>query len=155
MYSRCPSVRFMERFVELAEDSLMLSPIMNKASFSYLAITVLIICFSSLMSIVVISTLTNQREKLRKFTVLMMMLMKNLMIMILLQLVKHLYTPILFHAFGFGNKASLVSAAIIDIVNVVATLGKKIISFPWRWCSNVNIFAWSWGPLGWLILGAW
>lgn len=78
-------------------------------------------------------------EKLRKFTVLMMMLMKNLMIMILLQLVKHLYTPILFNAFGFGNKASLVSAAIIDIVNVVATLGKKIISFPWRWCSNVNM----------------
>ncbi|KAK9221707.1 hypothetical protein WN944_010136 [Citrus x changshan-huyou] len=102
MYSRCPSVRFVERFVELAEDSPMLSPIMNKASFSYLAIT----------------------------------------------LVKQLYTPVLFNAFGFGNKASLVSAAIIDIVNVVTTLGKKIISFPWR-------FAWSWGPLGWLILGAW
>ena len=76
-------------------------------------------------------------EKLRKFTVLMMMLMKNLMI--LLQLVKHLYTPFLFNAIGFGNKASLVSAAIIDIVNVVATLGKKIISFPWRWCSNANL----------------
>lgn len=69
------------------------------------------------------------REELRKFAVLMIILMKNSMI--LMQLVKHLYAPVLFNTFGFGNKASLVSAVIISIVNVVATMGKRI-SFPWR-----------------------
>ncbi|OMO65114.1 Sugar/inositol transporter [Corchorus olitorius] len=82
------------------------------------------------------------------------------------------YAPVLFSTIGFGDDASLMSAVITGIVNVVATLavvaaciGAKfgISGNPGdlpKWyaivvvvfiCTYVAGFAWSWGPLGWLV----
>ncbi|EHA8588167.1 Sugar transport protein MST3 [Cocos nucifera] len=109
-----------------------------------------------------------------------------------------LYAPVLFKTIGFGNEASLMSAVIIGIVKVVATLvsiftvdraGRRVLflqggtqmiicqiivgtligikfgteghatalSKEYASCVVVFIclymagFAWSWGPLGWLV----
>ncbi|XP_024382260.1 sugar transport protein 7 isoform X2 [Physcomitrium patens] len=105
------------------------------------------------------------------------------------------YAPVLFNSIGFGQKASLYSAVITGVVNVVATLvslgvvdkwGRRVM-FLWGGtqmllcqviigiilafkfggtnelskgeamaivilvCIYVAAFAWSWGPLGWLV----
>ncbi|EOA19332.1 hypothetical protein CARUB_v10003693mg [Capsella rubella] len=107
------------------------------------------------------------------------------------------YAPVLFRTIGFGNDASLISAVITGLVNVLATLvsiysvdkfGRRALFFGggiqmiltqiavgsmigWRFgvkgegtlslvdadiilalvCLYVAGFAWSWGPLGWLV----
>jgi len=108
------------------------------------------------------------------------------------------YAPVLFSTIGFGDNASLMSAVITGIVNVVATvasiiyvdkLGRRVLFFAGgvqmlicqlavaafigvkfgvngdpgnlpKWyagvvvafiCTYVAGFAWSWGPLGWLV----
>ncbi|CAL9210168.1 unnamed protein product [Musa hybrid cultivar] len=85
------------------------------------------------------------------------------------------YAPVLFKTIGFGSEASLASAVITGIVNVFATfvsiatvdkLGRRalflqggtqmllsqflvgtLIAFKF----GISAFAWSWGPLGWLV----
>ncbi|URD80956.1 Sugar transport protein [Musa troglodytarum] len=76
------------------------------------------------------------------------------------------YAPVLFQTIGFKNDASLLSAVITGIVNVLSTVvsvvlvdkvgrrfllleacGQMLITQ----CLFVSSFAWSWGPLGWLI----
>ncbi|THU57010.1 hypothetical protein C4D60_Mb11t23240 [Musa balbisiana] len=85
------------------------------------------------------------------------------------------YAPVLFKTIGFGSEASLASAVISGIVNVFATfvsittvdkLGRRalflqggtqmllsqlvvgtLIAFKF----GISAFAWSWGPLGWLV----
>ncbi|KAG6498826.1 hypothetical protein ZIOFF_038575 [Zingiber officinale] len=87
------------------------------------------------------------------------------------------YAPVLFKTIGFGGEASLASAVITGIVNVFATcvsiativvgtlialkfgvsgeateLSKGYASFIVLFiCVYVAAFAWSWGPLGWLV----
>ncbi|KAK1567092.1 hypothetical protein Q3G72_028286 [Acer saccharum] len=107
------------------------------------------------------------------------------------------YAPVLFKTLGFGSDASLMSAVITGVVNVLATLvsvfcvdkfGRRILfleggvqmficqigtgivlglkfgvagegSLSKGWadlvlfliCAYVAAFAWSWGPLGWLV----
>ncbi|OEL13632.1 Sugar transport protein 1 [Dichanthelium oligosanthes] len=86
------------------------------------------------------------------------------------------YAPVLFKTIGFGGTASLMSAVITGLVNMFATfvsiatfvLGTLIatkfgttgvaeISRPYAIgvvfciCVFVSAFAWSWGPLGWLV----
>ncbi|KAM1522976.1 hypothetical protein ACFX15_012606 [Malus domestica] len=62
------------------------------------------------------------------------------------------YAPVLFMTLGFGDEASLMSAVITGGVNMVATLvsilavdkfGRRVLF--------LQAFAWSWGPLGWLV----
>ncbi|CAI9780998.1 unnamed protein product [Fraxinus pennsylvanica] len=88
------------------------------------------------------------------------------------------YAPVLFKTIGFGSDASLMSAVITGIVNVLATLVSVAFADKWgrrtlfleggvqmlifqlpQWfaivvviciCIYVAGFAWSWGPLGWL-----
>uniref|UniRef100_A0A2N9FT43 Major facilitator superfamily (MFS) profile domain-containing protein n=1 Tax=Fagus sylvatica TaxID=28930 RepID=A0A2N9FT43_FAGSY len=90
------------------------------------------------------------------------------------------YAPQLFKTIGFGDNASLLSALITGGINVLATIvsiygtdkwGRRFL-FLEGWNSNVHIsdlpkwyaglvvfficvyvaaFAWSWGPLGWLV----
>ncbi|OMO79065.1 Sugar/inositol transporter [Corchorus olitorius] len=82
-----------------------------------------------------------------------------------------LYAPLLFMTLSFGHEASLMSAVIIGIVNVLATLIAVGVLIGWKFgingegelseaeanalliliCAYVAAFAWSWGPLGWLI----
>ncbi|URD82837.1 Sugar transport protein [Musa troglodytarum] len=76
------------------------------------------------------------------------------------------YAPVLFQTIGFKNDASLLSAVITGIVNVLSTvvsvvlvdkLGRRFLLL--EACGQMLItqvettidFAWSWGPLGWLI----
>ncbi|KAF3778791.1 Sugar carrier protein C [Nymphaea thermarum] len=107
------------------------------------------------------------------------------------------YAPVLFKTIGFGNNASLMSAVITGVVNVVATLvsvycvdkyGRRFLFLEggiqmflcqvvigvilgqkfglsgtgsltkseanlvvFFICAYVSAFAWSWGPLGWLV----
>lgn len=107
------------------------------------------------------------------------------------------YAPVLFKTIGFGDNASLMSAVITGVVNVVATVvsivtvdrfgrkllfieggvqmlisqvtiaallgvkfgadGTGVMSKPYAdavlvlICTYVAAFAWSWGPLGWLV----
>ncbi|KAL5540404.1 hypothetical protein UlMin_042427 [Ulmus minor] len=107
------------------------------------------------------------------------------------------YAPVLFKTLGFGDDASLISAAITGVVNVLATIvsivsvdkfGRKILFLEGGFqmiicqvavaimiglnfglsgeglltkaeanlllvliCGYVAAFAWSWGPLGWLV----
>ncbi|QCD89313.1 sugar transport protein 10-like [Vigna unguiculata] len=107
------------------------------------------------------------------------------------------YAPVLFQILGFGNDASLMSAVITGVVNVVATLvsiftvdkfGRRVLLLEggvqmficqvivgtmiglrfglngqgafskveanillFFICAYVAAFAWSWGPLGWLV----
>ncbi|KAL6204595.1 hypothetical protein ACLB2K_021862 [Fragaria x ananassa] len=77
------------------------------------------------------------------------------------------YAPVLFNTIGFGSDASLISAVITGTVNIVVAvcIGAKfgldgnagnlpawyaiaVVSFI---CTYVAAFAWSWGPLGWLV----
>ncbi|XP_056685359.1 sugar carrier protein C-like [Spinacia oleracea] len=80
------------------------------------------------------------------------------------------YAPVLFKTIGFANDASLMSVVITGGVNVVATLvsiygvdkwGRRslflqggiqmlILQGMQQICHNAG-FAWSWGPLGWLV----
>ncbi|KAF6169638.1 hypothetical protein GIB67_004030 [Kingdonia uniflora] len=66
------------------------------------------------------------------------------------------YAPVLFKTLGFGNEASLASAVITGGVNVAAT-GVAVVSQPYAIgvvfciCCFVAGFAWSWGPLAWLV----
>ncbi|KAF8664474.1 hypothetical protein HU200_054648 [Digitaria exilis] len=89
------------------------------------------------------------------------------------------YAPVLFKTLGFGDDASLMSAIITGLVNVFATfvsivtggaqmlacrIGAKfgftgVAEIPKAYavvvvlfvCAYVAGFAWSWGPLGWLV----
>ncbi|THU45158.1 hypothetical protein C4D60_Mb02t14930 [Musa balbisiana] len=65
------------------------------------------------------------------------------------------YAPVLFQTIGFGSNASLMSAVITGLVNVFATfehLSKAYAAFVVLFiCIYVAGFAWSWGPLGWLV----
>ncbi|XP_020595659.1 LOW QUALITY PROTEIN: sugar transport protein 13-like [Phalaenopsis equestris] len=78
------------------------------------------------------------------------------------------YSPVLFNTLGFESDASLYSAVITGAVNVVSTLvsiysvdrvGRRALLleagvqmfFSQVVISVVSAFAWSWGPLGWLI----
>ncbi|KAE8676189.1 Sugar transport protein 2 [Hibiscus syriacus] len=81
------------------------------------------------------------------------------------------YAPVLFQTVGFKNDASLLSSVITGLVNVCCTLVSVVIgvilqrdlnatdslSKPeaivvvFLVCLFVSAFAWSWGPLGWLI----
>ncbi|KAE8690503.1 Sugar transport protein 8 [Hibiscus syriacus] len=78
------------------------------------------------------------------------------------------YAPVLFLTVGFGNDAALLSSVIIGLVNVFSTMvsvylvdrtGRRLLLLE-AWeailvvimvCIFVMGFAWSWGPLGWLI----
>ncbi|CAN1193137.1 Sugar transport protein 8 [Linum perenne] len=71
------------------------------------------------------------------------------------------YAPVLFQTAGFKNDGALLSAVISGIVNVFSTLvsvfavdkvGRKVLLLQ-ACCQIVFVmaFAWSWGPLGWLI----
>ncbi|KAK9135635.1 hypothetical protein Syun_014965 [Stephania yunnanensis] len=73
------------------------------------------------------------------------------------------YAPVLFQTLGFGNDASLMSAVITGLVNVAATgVAFLVVDRHGRGASDAPItvalvcvyvagFAWSWGPLGWLV----
>ncbi|CAI0429883.1 unnamed protein product, partial [Linum tenue] len=86
------------------------------------------------------------------------------------------YAPVLFNTVGFGSDASLYSAVITGAVNVLSTvvsiysvdrLGRRkllleagvqmllsqgfAVLVVIMVCTFVSAFAWSWGPLGWLI----
>ncbi|GMH10899.1 hypothetical protein Nepgr_012740 [Nepenthes gracilis] len=86
------------------------------------------------------------------------------------------YAPVIFKTLGFGDNASLMSALITGIVNVVATIvsivcvdrfGRRALFLEGGTqmlitqadadlvvilvCLYVAAFAWSWGPLGWLV----
>nr|GEU87464.1 sugar carrier protein C-like [Tanacetum cinerariifolium] len=74
------------------------------------------------------------------------------------------YAPVLFKTIGFGSDASLMSAVITGSVNVFATCVSIYGVDKWghlpKWyaivvvlfiCIYVAGFAWSWGPLGWLV----
>ncbi|CAL5345589.1 unnamed protein product [Camellia sinensis] len=75
------------------------------------------------------------------------------------------YAPVLFQTMGFKNDASLLSAVITGTVNVVSigvillthlnttgTMDKGLaLVVVVLVCLYVMCFAWSWGPLGWLI----
>ncbi|KAJ6943390.1 hypothetical protein NC652_008995 [Populus alba x Populus x berolinensis] len=78
------------------------------------------------------------------------------------------YAPILFKTIGFGSNASLFSSLITGIVNMLATFVSistvdtnarfpGVISNGYAYtvvvfiCVYVAAFAWSWGPLGWLV----
>ncbi|RYR06044.1 hypothetical protein Ahy_B06g085848 isoform C [Arachis hypogaea] len=80
------------------------------------------------------------------------------------------YAPVLFTILGFGNDASLMSAVITGGVNVIATLvsvfcvdkfgrrllfleggAQMLVSQIKNENSSDDSFAWSWGPLGWLV----
>ncbi|KAE8728137.1 Sugar transport protein 13 [Hibiscus syriacus] len=76
------------------------------------------------------------------------------------------YAPVLFDTLGFGSDAALYSAVITGAVNVLSTIvsiysvdkdhsndlhkgfGIFVVVMV---CTFVSAFAWSWGPLGWLI----
>ncbi|KAI4991096.1 hypothetical protein ZWY2020_039467 [Hordeum vulgare] len=75
------------------------------------------------------------------------------------------YAPVLFKTLGFGGSASLMSAVITGGVNLAATLvsiftvDRRVAEIPAGYavavvvvmCVYVAGFAWSWGPLGWLV----
>ncbi|KAK9092405.1 hypothetical protein Syun_027316 [Stephania yunnanensis] len=79
------------------------------------------------------------------------------------------YAPVLFQTLGFSNDTSLISAVITSPVNVAATgvafvvvdrYGRRPLFFQMLLsqviigpliCVYVAGFAWSWGPLGWLL----
>ncbi|KVI11895.1 General substrate transporter [Cynara cardunculus var. scolymus] len=86
------------------------------------------------------------------------------------------YAPVLFQTMGFGSDASLLSAVVTGSVNSLATLvavfgvdklGRRLLLIEaaiqmliaqkyayvvlFLICFFVSGFAWSWGPLGWLI----
>ncbi|MQL81009.1 hypothetical protein Taro_013450, partial [Colocasia esculenta] len=82
------------------------------------------------------------------------------------------YSPILFNTLGFKSNASLYSVVITSAVNVLSTVvsiysvdkvGRRALlleaGVQMGWvvlvvvmvCTFMSSFAWSWGPLGWLI----
>ncbi|KAJ4827443.1 Sugar transport protein 10 [Turnera subulata] len=74
------------------------------------------------------------------------------------------YAPVLFKTLGFGDDASLMSAVITGVILVgvmiaitfgttgVGELSKGEANFVlFLICAYVAAFAWSWGPLGWLV----
>ncbi|KAF4351457.1 hypothetical protein F8388_024789 [Cannabis sativa] len=61
------------------------------------------------------------------------------------------YAPVLFKTLGFGDNASLISSAITGVVNVLATIVSIVSVDRFGRRIAVAAFAWSWGPLGWLV----
>uniref|UniRef100_A0A0E0FHR2 Major facilitator superfamily (MFS) profile domain-containing protein n=1 Tax=Oryza nivara TaxID=4536 RepID=A0A0E0FHR2_ORYNI len=86
----------------------------------------------------------------------------SLMSAVITGLVVMFYAPVLFKTIGFGGTASLMSAVITGLVNMFATFvsiatgvanisqGYAIVVVLFI-CLFVSAFAWSWGPLGWLV----